>query len=313
MNTLETTVGVDTGKHHLDIHILPHDESFQVTNDAPGIREALKRLKRLAPDRVVIEATGRLEMNFVCACHKAKLPVVVANPTHVRRFAQATGRLAKTDRLDAHDIARYGAVLRPQPTQAKPEDLKLISELLARRTQLLDMRTMEKNRLGILPQSLHRSLKRHIKQLSDELARLDKMLDEAVAQSPDWSEKKEVLMSVNGVGKVLAYTLLSDLPELGHLNRREIAALVGVAPMNKDSGGFSGKRRIRGGRSRIRHVLFMAIMSAMQSNPRIRAQYERLVAAGKPKKVAMVACMRKLLTILNVMMKTGERWRAQPA
>ena len=311
MNSQETTIGIDTGKQHLDVHILPHGESFQVSNDTRGIREAIKHLKPLAPKRIVIEATGRLEMAFVSACHKAHLPIVVANPTHVRRFAQATGRQAKTDRLDALDIARYGAALKPEMTRAKPEELQLISELLARRTQLLDMRTMEKNRLGILPKSLHRSLNRHIKQLSDELARLDKMIDQAIEQSSEWTEKSELLMSVNGVGKVLAYTLLSDLPELGHLNRREIAALVGIAPMNKDSGGYSGKRRIRGGRSRIRHVLYMAIMSAMQSNPRIRDQYERMVKAGKPKKVAMVACMRKLLTILNVMMKNGEHWRTQ--
>lgn len=311
MNTHETTVGVDTGKHHLDIHIHPHALGFQVANDAAGIREALKRLKPLAPDRIIIEATGRLEMGFVCACHKAGLPIVVANPTHVRRFAQATGRLAKTDRLDAQDIALFGATLKPEPNQVKPEELSLISELLARRTQLLDMRTMEKNRLGILPKSLHSSLKRHIKQLTQELQKLEKLLDVAVAKVPVWAERRDLLMSVNGVGKVLAYTLLSDLPELGHLNRREIASLVGVAPMNRDSGGFSGKRKIRGGRSKIRHVLFMAIMSAMQSNPRLKAQYERMVAAGKPKKVAMVACMRKLLTILNVMMKNGEHWRPQ--
>lgn len=313
MNTIETTVGVDTGKEHLDFHVLPAGESFQVENNAAGVREALRRLKGFSPERVVIEATGRLEAAFVCACHKTGLPIVVANPTHVRRFAQATGRLAKTDRLDAQDIALFGATLKPQPTKAQPEDVQLVSDLLARRCQVLDMRTMEKNRLGILPKSLHRSLKRHIKQLTDELARLDKTIDEAIEQVPFWSEKKELLLGVNGVGKVLTYTLLSDLPELGHLNRKEIAALVGVAPMNKDSGGYSGKRRIRGGRSRIRHVLFMAIMSAMQSNPRVKAQYERLVAAGKPKKVAMVACMRKLLTILNAMMKTGEPWRPQMA
>ncbi len=170
---------------------------------------------------------------------------------------------------------------------------------------------MERNRLTILPKTLHASLKRHIKQLTDEVQRLEKELDNAMADDTDWAAKMKLLMSVNGVGKVLAFTLLSELPELGELNRKEVASLVGVAPMNKDSGRYSGKRMILGGRHRIRNVLFMAIMSAIQSNPRIRAQYQRLVEAGKPKKVALVACMRKLLTTLNAMMKSGEIWRPQ--
>ena len=313
MNTIETTVGVDTGKNHLDVHILPADESFQVENSPAGIRQLIRSLRTLRPTRIVIEATGRLEAPFVCACHKAKLPVVVANPTQVRRFAQATGQLAKTDRLDAQIIAMFGQTLKPEPMPAKERGMEIVSDLLARRSQLLEMRTMEKNRLGILPKALHAGLKRHINQLDKELERLETAIDHAIGQVPAWADKVQILTSVKGVGKVLAYTLLSDLPELGELNRREVASLVGVAPLNKDSGRYSGKRSIRGGRSRVRTVLFMAIMSAIQSNPRIRAHYQRLVAAGKPKKVAMVACMRKLLTTLNAMIKSGELWNPQPA
>lgn len=304
----EINVGIDTGKQHLDIYIRPLGEYFQVENNASGIKQALQRFKQIKPDRIVIEATGRMEMAFVCAANKAGLPVVVANPTRVRRFAAAAGRLAKTDQLDAQDIAHYGEALKPETTPLKDEKVRLISDLLVRRSQLVEMRSMEKNRASILPKPLQASVRRHIKQLSDELARIEKQIDQAIDKVPEWAQKRDLLMSVNGVGKVLAYTLLSDLPELGQLNRKEIAALVGVAPMNKESGGYSGKRRIRAGRARIRTVLFMAIMSGIQSNPKFKAQYQRMVAAGKPPKVAMVACMRKLITTLNVMVKKGECW-----
>lgn len=203
--------------------------------------------------------------------------------------------------------------IKPPLTAPKDKSSRLISDLLARRTQLMDMRTMEKNRASILPRSLHASLNRHVKQLTQEIERIDKTLDQAIDNVSEWAEKKALLTSVNGVGRVLAYTLLSDLPELGKLNRKQIAALVGVAPMNKDSGSFTGKRRIRAGRPRIRTVLFMAIMSATQSNQKLKAQYQRLLAAGKQPKVALVACMRKLITILNVMVKTGQHWNPQMA
>lgn len=307
------TVGVDVGKQSLDIYIRPTGEAFQVENTPSGIASAIARCRTAQPDRVVVEATGRLEAAFTEAAHRAGLPLTIANPTQVRRFAQAIGRQAKTDRLDARDIAHFGEALQPPLTPAKDKNNRLISDLLARRAQLMDMRTMEKNRTSILPKSLHLSLRRHIKQLTEEIHRIDQALDKATEKVPEWAEKKDLLTSVNGVGRVLAYTLLSDLPELGQLNRKEIAALVGVAPMNKDSGSYTGKRRIRAGRSRIRTVLFMAIMSATQSNPKLRAQYQRLLAAGKPPKVAMVACMRKLITILNVMMKTGQHWNPDSA
>lgn len=308
-----TTVGLDTGKAHLDIFVQPQGEAFRVRNNQDCIADAVARIQPFDPERVVIEATGRLEAAFVCAAQSAGLSVVVANPTHVRRFAQATGRLAKTDKLDAYDIAHYGEALKPHPTAIQDKHTQKIRDLLSRRTQLMEMRTMAKNRVSILPKALHISLNRHIKQLSDELSRIDKALDKAIAKVPAWTEKVELLTSVNGVGKVLAYTLLSDLPELGTLDRQSIASLVGVAPMNNESGARNGKRRIRAGRTRVRNMLYMAIMSAIQSNPVFKARYETLKANGKPPKVAMVACMRKLITTLNVTVKTGQHWNPETA
>jgi transposase len=309
MNTSEEiNVGIDTGKTQLDICIRPQGRMFSVPNNAQGIRDAVRQLKTASPARIVIEATGRLELLFVVAAQKAKLPVCVVNPLQVRRFAGAAGKLAKTDQLDAQILAHFGEAMQPETTEIKPEEARLISDLLARRSQLLEISTMEKNRLSILPKALHASLKRHIKHLQAEVKKIEALLDKQINRIPAWQEKRDLLLSVNGVGKVLAYTLLSDLPELGQLNRKEIAALVGVAPMNRDSGSYSGKRHIRGGRARVRTVLYMAIMSAIQSNPRLKRQYAAMKEAGKPPKVAMVACMRKMLTILNVMMKTGQHW-----
>jgi transposase len=312
-NSTEINVGVDTGKTQLDIHIRPSEQAFSVPNTAVGIRDALRQLKKVKPTRVVIEATGRLELPFVLQAQKAGLRVSVVNPLQMRRFASAAGQLAKADHLDARIIARYGEALQPKPTVLKPAKTRLISDLLARRSQLLDMATMEKNRLSILPRALHASLNRHLKQLQAEVKKIEALLEKHIDEEPEWQEKRDLLLSVNGVGKVLAYTLLSDLPELGQLNRKEIAALVGVAPMNKESGNYKGKRRIRGGRANVRKVLFMAIMSAMQSNPKLKRQYTDLKAAGKPPKVAMVACMRKLITILNTMVKNGEHWNPELA
>lgn len=304
----EINVGVDTSKAQLDLYIRPLDQFFSVPNTPAGVREAIQRLKKIKPTRIITEATGRLELPFVVAAQKASLSVTVANPMHIRKFAQALGQLAKTDRLDARVIAHFGDAVKPDPTQLKPENVRLISDLLARRSQLLDMSTMEKNRLSILPKALHASLNRHLKYLQAEVKKVERQLDQLIDKTPQWQEKRDLLMSVNGVGKILTYTLLSDLPELGRLNRKQIAALVGVAPMNRESGNYQGKRRIRGGRARVRTVLFMAIMSAIQSNPKLKRNYLKMKAAGKPPKVAIVACMRKMLTILNVMMKTGQHW-----
>jgi len=314
MNTSEEiNVGIDTGKMQLDIYVRPLDQAFSVANTVAGIRDAIRQLKKIKPARIVIEATGRLELPFVLQAQKAGLVVSVVNPLQMRRFASAAGQLAKADHLDARVIAHYGEALQPEPTALKPAKTRLISDLLARRSQLLDMATMEKNRLSILPKVLHASLNRHLKQLQAEVKKIEALLDKNIEQESEWLEKRDLLLSVNGVGKVLAYTLLSDLPELGQLNRKEIAALVGVAPMNKESGNYKGKRRIRGGRANVRKVLFMAIMSAMQSNPKLKRQYTAMKEAGKPPKVAMVACMRKLITILNTMVKNGEHWNPELA
>jgi transposase len=272
------------------------------------VKAAIKKLKAYQPTRIIIEATGRLEMAFVCAACAEGLPIVVANAGHVRSFAKAAGRTAKTDKLDAQDIAHFGEALKPRLTELKSEKLRKISDLLSRRSQLLEMSTMEKNRLKRLPKIIHTSLNRVLKLLQKEITQLDNKLDKLINDVPEWREKRDLLLSAKGVGKVLTYTLLSELPELGKLNRKEIASLVGVAPMNKDSGSYQGKRYIKGGRSKVRTVLFVAMMSTIQCHPKLKPMYKRLVAAGKPKKVALVACMRKQLTILNAMVKNGTHW-----
>jgi len=311
MNTQDNNdinIGIDTGQAMLDIYVRPTGELQSVENNSEGIRTAIRFIKKFKPDRVLIEATGRLEMAFFCAAHKAGLPVCVCNPIQVRKFAQAIGRMAKTDKLDARDIAYYGDTIKPDPTDLKPEKLRLLSDLLAVRSQCLEMSTMQKNRLQRMPKTVHRSIRNILNSITKEIASIDQQLDKLVAEIPHYQERVNQLISAKAVGKVLAYTLLSDLPELGQLNRKEIAALVGVAPMNRDSGKHKGKRKIRGGRHKIRTVLFVSMLSAIQCHPTIKPMYQKLVAAGKPKKVAIVACMRKQLIILNTMVKNGTYW-----
>ena len=306
----EINVGIDTGQAQLDFSIRPTGESFSIPNTAKEALITAKRLAGLKPTRVLIEATGRLENNFVQAARKVGLPLVVCNPSQVRDFAKSTGRVAKTDTLDAQDIAHFGEALKPRLTLLKSAKLQEISDLIAVRSQCLDMSTMQKNRLTRMPKSVQGPIKRILKSIQIEVSKIDLQLDKLIDDCPEWSEKRDLLLSAKGVGKVLAFTLLSELPELGQLNRKQIAALVGIAPMNKDSGKFKGKRIIRGGRHKVRTVLFVSIMSAIQCHPKLKPMYQRMVAAGKPKKVAMVACMRKQLTILNVMMKNGTHWQA---
>ncbi|MCF6193217.1 MAG: IS110 family transposase [Kangiellaceae bacterium] len=309
MKTLdEINVGIDTGKHQLDIYIRPLGEYFTVENTTNGIKEAIKRIKQHDPTRIIIEATGRLEYPFACAAAQAKLPIVIANSYHVHNFAVATGKLAKTDKLDAKMIAHYGEAMQPGLTELKANNIKKISDLLVRRGQLIEMQTMEKNRLSILPTHLHRSMNKINTCLQTEIKLTEKKLDALIKQTPQWQQTMNIMLSINGVGKIVAYTLLSELPELGQLNRKEIAALVGLAPMNRESGRYCGKRKIRGGRAKIRTVLFMAMMSAIQSNPKFKGIYSRMVAAGKPKKVALIACMRRLITILNTLVKKEQLW-----
>ena len=308
METSEINVGIDTSSTQLDIYVRPSGQFFSVTNDSDGVKNAIKQLQVLKPNRVLIESTGRLELNFVCAAHKAGLPIVVCNPSHIRHFAKSSGRIAKTDKLDAMDIAHFGEAMKPPLSAIKPEKLRSISDLLVVRSQCLEMSTMQKNRLKRMPKSVHKPIQSILKTIKKELEGIDKQLDKLVDGIAEWRQKRDLLLSAKGVGNVLAYTLMSELPELGSLNRKEIAALVGVAPMNRDSGSYQGKRYIRGGRHRVRTVLFVSMMSAIQCHPKLKPMYERMVAAGKPKKVALVACMRKQLTILNTMVKNNTYW-----
>ena len=304
----EINIGIDASQPRLDIHVRPVGAFQSFENNPEGIRRAIQFIKPFKPTRVLIEATGRLEMAFFCAAHKAGLPICVCNPIRVRKFAQANGRMAKTDKLDAVDIAYFGEALKPAPTDLKPEKLRLLSDLLTVRSQCLDMSTMQKNRLQRMPKTVQKPIRNILEKITREIAGIDRQLDELIAEIPQWQERVDQLTSAKAVGKVLAYTLLSELPELGQLNRKQIAALVGIAPMNRDSGRYQGKRFIRGGRHKVRTVLFVSMMSAIQCHPKIKPMYERLVAAGKPKKVAIVACMRKQLTILNTMVKNGTYW-----
>lgn len=313
MNSNETNVGIDTGQAMLDVYVRPQGEFQSFENNVDGIRAAIRFVRRFKPQRVLIEATGRLEMAFFCAAYKARLPVCVCNPILVRKFAQSLGRLAKTDKLDAQDIAYYGETMKPGLTELKPAKLRLLSDLLTVRSQCLDMSTMQKNRLQRMPKTVHKSIRNVLNTITKEIASIDRQLDKLVAEIPHYQVRVDQLTSAKGVGKVLAYTLLSDLPELGSLNRKEIAALVGIAPMNRDSGKYKGKRKIRGGRHKVRTVLFVSMLSAIQCHPTIKPMYQRLVAAGKPKKVAIVACMRKQLIILNTMVKNGTYWNENMA
>lgn len=308
MNSSEINVGIDMSSKQLDIYVRPTGQYFSVSNDDLGIKEAVKTIQRLKPTRVLIESTGRLELTFVCAAHKAGLPMVVCNPGRVRHFAKSTGRLAKTDKLDAQDIAHYGEAMQPRLSSIKPDKLRQISDLLTVRSQCLELSTMQKNRLKRMPKSVHQSIEAILKTIQKELVRIDRQLDKLVDSVAEWRQKRDLLLSAKGVGPVLAYTLMSEFPELGSLNRKEIAALVGVAPMNRDSGSFEGKRFIRGGRHKVRTVLFVSMMSAIQHHPKLKPMYQRMVDNGKPKKVALVACMRKQLCILNTMVKNGTYW-----
>ena len=307
----EINVGVDTGKHQLDIFIRPLGIELSVANNHEGIHKALKTIKIYRPARVIIEATGRLETEFVIACSKAKLPIVVANPMHIKKFSGATGQLAKTDRLDAKQIAHYGEAIKPPLTCLKPEIMRQISDLLARRKQLLSMQTMEKNRLQVMPKTISASIKPILTVFKNQLDKLERKLLQLVENCDEYRCKNEILQSMPGVGKVLALTLLSNMPELGFISNKEAAALVGVAPINRDSGSCRGHRRIRGGRHQIRTVMYMAMLSAIQCNPLFKATFHRLVKKGKSKKTAIIACVRKMVVILNAMIRDGACWNAK--
>lgn len=303
-------VGVDTGKHQLDIYIRPLDIYFTVSNDEKGIKEAVKSIKQHKPTRIVIEATGRLEMPFVIACAKASLPFVVANPIHIKRFAGAIGQRAKTDKLDSQLIAHYAEAIKPSLSTLKPDVMQSMSDLVARRNQLLAMQTMEKNRLQILPKELAMTIKPILTAFKNQIEKIEGKILNLIESCPEYQAKNEILQSMKGIGKIASASIISNLPELGYMTNKQASALIGVAPINKESGRFKGQRKIQGGRHQIRTVLYMAMMSAIQSNPVFKETYQRLVAAGKPKKVALIACVRKMIVILNSMLRDGVMWEA---
>jgi len=309
----EINVGVDTGKYQLDIYIRPLEIFFSVSNDEKGIKEALTEIKKHSPQRIIIEATGRLEHAFIFACSNANLPFVVANPLHIKRFAGAIGRLAKTDPLDAQLIAHYGEAVKPNLSQLKPENIRLMSDLLSRRRQLITMQTMEKNRLKIMPKVLASSITPLLTTLKNQIEKVDKKLLKIIEECPEYQLKNDIIQSIPGVGNIVAFSLLSDMPELGTISNKQAAALIGVAPFNKESGSYKGTRRIRGGRYKVRTVMFMAMMSAIQCNPVFKQKYEQLLAQGKPKKLAIIACVRKMIVVLNSMLRNGAKWEVNYA
>jgi transposase len=303
-------VGIDVSKAQLDVAVRPEGGRFTVQNDEPGITTLVERLRGLQPHLVVLEATGGLEVPLVSALAAVAVPLVVANPRQVRDFAKATGQLAKTDTLDAQILARFAETVRPTPRPLPDAETQELAALLGRRRQLIEMLTAEKNRVGSAPRRVRKGIQAHITWLERRLTETDDDLSTMIHASPVWREKDDLLQSTPGVGPILATTLLASLPELGTLNRKQIAALVGVAPFNCDSGTLRGKRIVRGGRASVRAVLYMSALVAARYNPVIKAFYRRLRQGGKPAKVALTACMRKLLTILNAMLKHHTPWRA---
>ncbi|MBZ0168905.1 MAG: IS110 family transposase [Kofleriaceae bacterium] len=302
-------VGIDVSKDRVDTAVRPSREGWATPNDARGIRTLCRRLRAQAPTLIVLEATGGLELPLVGALAAAGLPVVVVNPRQVRDFAKATGQLAKTDTLDAAVLAHFAEAVRPPVRPLPDAATQALDALLTRRRQLLAMRTAESHRLGSAPPPMRKEIQAHLAWLDRRLGSLDDELGRTIRESPVWREQEQLLQSAPGVGPVLARTLLASLPELGALNRKQIAALVGVAPFNRDSGTKRGRRAVWGGRAAVRAVLYMATVAASRCNPVITAFYARLLAAGKAKKVALTACMHKLLLILNAMVKHQTPWR----
>lgn len=301
-------VGIDVSKERLDVAVRPSGDSWGVSYNQPGVEELSAELAALVPAVVVLEATGNLEVPAVAALAAAGLPVVVVNPRQVRDFAKATGRLAKTDALDAQVLAHFAEAVRPSQRPLPDAQTQELAALTTRRNQVMTMLVAEKNRLGQATAEVRPGIQAHITWLEQELDDLDQRLRQAIGRSPVWRERDDLPRSVPGVGEQLSLTLLAHLPELGTLDRKQIAALVGVAPINRDSGRMRGKRSVWGGRARVRAALYMSALVASRHNPVIRDLYQRLLAAGKAKKLALTACMRKLLTILNAMVKNDQRW-----
>ncbi len=305
-------VGIDVSKVTLDFDCLPVSLSQPFSNDAAGIAALVALLQHSGVERIVVEATGGFEVAVVSALAVVGLPVVVVNPKQVRDFAKAMGHFAKTDKLDAKVLALFGQRMTP-PLRTLPDAAqRALADVLNRRLQLVTMRAQEKGRLASVPAVARKDIEQHIAWLDKRIARLEIDLGKRLKNSEVWCHKATLLDSVPGVGQVTTFSLLADLPELGTLNRQKISALVGLAPFPDDSGKRQGKRYIRGGRAEVRCVLYMATVSAIMHNPPIKDMYERLKTAGKPSKLAITACMRKLLTILNAMLKNDQTWKIQP-
>jgi transposase len=306
----QTFIGIDVAKDQLDVHVFPSDDAFAVARDSEGLAALIERLRPLDPHLVVLEATGGFELTVAAALVSAAIPLAVVNPRQIRDFARATGQLAKTDALDAKVIARFAAKVQPEARPVPDEQARALGELVARRRQVIEMMTAERNRRRqLISRRLLKSVDRLLAVLQKELTELDHDIGEGIRGTPAWRERDELLRSVPGVGDVVARTLIADLPELGRLDRKQIAALVGIAPINRDSGKMRGKRTTWGGRAKVRSVLYMAALVASRRNPVLAAFYRRLVAAGKPKKLALTAVMRKLLTILIAMVRNKTRWQ----
>lgn len=314
MNIEEQFVGIDISKSSLDVRIEPSGAVWQLAYDEAGIEQLLSSLQDIQPTLIVIEATGGLEVRLASTLAGQGLPVAVVNPRQVRDFAKATGQLAKTDRVDAAVLAAFAKAIRPQIRPLKDEETRALDDMVVRRRQLIGMRVQETLRLGTAASKpLQKSLKKHIAWLDKQINEADRDLTRRLRESDVWRAKDDLLKSIPGVGAVTTVTMLAKCPELGSLNRREIAALAGVAPLANDSGKHRGKRSIWGGRAEVRAVLYMAAISAIRFNEAIKAFAERLKKAGKPPKVVIVACMRKLLTIMNAVLKYNAPWNPKIA
>jgi transposase len=308
-NTTDTFIGIDLSKHQLDVGQYPSEQTWSEVHDEAGMLRTVKRLSTLSPQLIVVEATGGLQVPLVAALAAASLPVVVVNPRQVRDFARALGQLAKTDRIDALVLARFAEAVRPELRELRSEQAQHLAALLSRRRQLIEMLIAEKNRLTSATKTVRKHIKTHIAWLEHQLKQIDHDLDSAIQASEHWRVQDDIIRSVPGAGPVLARTLIVHLPELGLLNRHQISALAGLAPFNRDSGKHRGRRAIWGGRAQVRSALYMAALTAMRCNPVIRPFYQRLRAEGKPYKVAMTACMRKLLVIINTMIRDQTTWQ----
>lgn len=305
---MESFVGIDISKASVDVAVHQSKEHWTFTNDENGIKKLVNLMRKVSPSLIVMESTGSYEVAAAYELDARGYAVAVVNPRHIRDFARSTGLLAKTDVLDARVIARFAATIKPAPRVLPDEEAQRLAAIMSRRRQVVAMLTAEKNRLGQANHNVKERITQHISWLEQELDDLNKESGSMIETNPEWKEKSDIMQSVPGVGRNLALTLLSDLPELGTLNRKQIAALCGLAPFNRDSGQMRGKRSVWGGRSSVRAAVYMAAFSAVRWNPLLKEFYQRLVDSGKRRKVAMVACMRKLLCILNAMLKNKTIW-----